>query len=93
MTVGILQITLNISDARSLKEKRRVVRSLKDRLRNRFNISIAEVGLQDYWKQAELGACMVGSDRKYVQGALDKLVTLFEQFPPVDVVDFQIDLL
>ena len=76
MTVGILQITLNISDARSLKDKRRVIRSLKDRLRNRFNISIAEVGLQDYWQQADLAACMVGSDRKYVEGALTKLVTL-----------------
>jgi hypothetical protein len=93
MTVGILQITLNINDARSLKDKRRVVKSLKDRLRNRFNISIAEVGMQDYWQQAELAACMVGSDRRYVEGALTKIVSLFESYPPVIVVDYQIELL
>ncbi|MHC4944783.1 MAG: DUF503 domain-containing protein, partial [Planctomycetota bacterium] len=72
--VGVLQMTLLIRGSHSLKDKRRVVRSIKDRLSHHHNISIAEVDSQDIRNQAILAIAMVGSDYKYVETALNKIL-------------------
>ena len=64
--------TLTIPGCSSLKEKRSVVRSLKDRLRRRFNVSVAETGLQDVHDRAELSLVLVTNDRRFADGVLDK---------------------
>jgi uncharacterized protein YlxP (DUF503 family) len=92
MTVGILQLELSIHDAMSLKDKRRVVKSLKDRLANRRNISVAEVGALDEHRRSILGVAMVSNDSRYVRGALDKLVDFVRSVPQVDLMDYQVDL-
>ena len=93
MTIGVLQIELSIHDAMSLKDKRRVIKSIKDRIAHGRNVSIAEVGALDEHRRSILGVSMVSNDSRYVQGALGKLVDFVRSVPQVDLVDFQIDLL
>ncbi len=72
ITVGLLTLELHIAHSQSLKDKRQVLRSLKDRLRRRFNISIAEVGFQDTWQRSLVGVATVSGDRIQAEGTLDR---------------------
>ena len=74
MTVGIARLTLFLPDSHSLKEKRMVLRRIKDRARQKFNLSIAEVGDNDLWQRVVLGVALVGNDRRFVESALDEVV-------------------
>ena len=74
MHVLLIQLNLQIPNSHSLKDKRRQIKSLKDRLGNRFNASIAEIGALDNWQQAVLGMCMISNDKSY----LDKQYSLVE---------------
>jgi len=93
MVIGVLQLELGVGDAMSLKDKRRVIRSLRDRLAHGRNVSVAEVGALDEHRRAILGLVMVSNDTRYVQGALSKIVDFVRAVPQVDLIDFQIDLL
>ncbi len=93
MTVGILQLELSIGDAMSLKDKRRVILSLKDRIAHAHNVSIAEVGHLDEHRRSIIGIAMVANDRGYVEGGLSKLVDFVRTVPNVDLVDYQIEML
>ncbi len=72
MVVGILRLTLYIHGASSLKDKRQVLRKVVDRLRSRFNVSVAEVGDNDVWQRAVVGICAVANDKSFVNEVLDK---------------------
>ena len=74
MTVGIARLTLFIPDSQSLKQKRMVLRRVKDRTRNKFNVAIAEVEENDVWQRAVLGLAVVGNERRFVESALDEVV-------------------
>lgn len=93
MVIGVLQLELSIQDAMSLKDKRRVVKSIKDRIAHGHNVSIAEVGALDVHRRSVLGVAMVGNDARYVEGALTKLVDFVRSVPQVDLLDYQIELL
>jgi uncharacterized protein YlxP (DUF503 family) len=93
MTVGVLQVEIAIPDAFSLKDKRRVVKSLKDRIAHGHNVSIAEVGALDEHRRSILGVAMISNDSRYVRGALDKLVDFVRLTPQVSLIDYQIELL
>ncbi|MCC7350388.1 MAG: DUF503 domain-containing protein [Phycisphaerales bacterium] len=93
MIIGVLQFELAIHDAMSLKDKRRVIRSIKDRIAHGRNVSIAEVGALDEHRRSILGVSMVSNDGRYVEGALSKLVDFVRSVPQVDLIDYQIDLL
>ena len=93
MVVGVLQLELSIGDAMSLKDKRRVVKSLKDRIAHAHNVSIAEVGALDEHRRSILGLAMVVNEKGYVEGALSKLVDFVRTVRDVDLIDYQIDLL
>jgi len=93
MHVGILQVEISIPDAMSLKDKRQVVKSLKDRIAHGHNVSIAEVGALDEHRRSIIGMAMVSNDKRYVEGALSKLVDFVKTVPTVDLIDYQIDLL
>ena len=91
MHIGVLQIEIAIPDAFSLKDKRRVVKSLKDRIAHAHNVSIAEVGALDEHRRSMIGMAMVSNDSRYVEGALSKLVDFVRKVPSVDLLDYQID--
>ena len=93
MTIGVLQLELSIGDAMSLKDKRRVIKSLKDRIAHGHNVSIAEVGALEAHRRSILGIAMVANERGYVEGALSKLVDFVRSVRSVELVDYQIDLL
>ena len=93
MHVGVLQIEVAIPDAFSLKDKRRVIKSLKDRIAHGHNVSIAEVGALDEHRRCMLGMAMVSNDSRYVEGALSKLVDFVRMVPQISLIDYQIDLL
>jgi uncharacterized protein YlxP (DUF503 family) len=93
MTVGVLQVELSVTDAMSLKDKRRVIKSLKDRIAHGHNVSVAEVGALDEHRRSVLGFAMVANDAGYVESALSKLVDFVRTVRSVDLIDYQIDLL
>ena len=70
MVIGLLEAEISLPEARSLKDKRMVLRSLKDRILHRMNVSVAEVGRQDAWKHAELAFVTVASESKVVDKRL-----------------------
>jgi uncharacterized protein len=80
MTVGVARITLFLPESHSLKEKRMVLRRIKDRVRDKFNAAIAEVGEHDLWQRGSLGLAVVGSDRRFVESALDEVVRFVGSF-------------
>ena len=89
MTVGVLQLELSVPGAMSLKEKRRVIKSLKDTLSNKFNISVAEVEDQDEWQFAEIGIAAVGTDTPFVHSVLSTVENYVRFFGGVTVIDTQ----
>lgn len=93
MHVGILQLEISIGDAMSLKDKRRVVLGLKDRISHGHNVSIAEVGALDEHRRSILGVAMVSNDARYAEGALSKLVDLVRATPQVTLLDYRIEML
>jgi hypothetical protein len=93
MTIGVLKIELFLSDNRSLKEKRRVLKSLKDRLRNNFNISICEIGHQDKWQMAALVIVCVGNSSKKVNSNLSNILKSICQFKLVEIVNSEIEII
>lgn len=70
MTIGLLTLELHIRHSHSLKEKRQVLRSLKERLRKRFNVSIAELDFQDTWQRSVIGVVTVSGSRGQVEQTL-----------------------
>ena len=93
MVIGVLQVELSVTDAMSLKDKRRVILSLKDRIAHSHNVSIAEVGALDEHRRAILGVAMVSNDKRYVEGALSKLVDLVRSVSQVSLIDYQVEFL
>lgn len=78
MHVGVCQVQLFLPENRSLKSKRRVLKSLIQRLKNSFNLSVAETGFQDNWQQAVLAFCVISSDHALVNRSLDKILDFIE---------------
>jgi len=93
MVVGILQLRIMIRDAQSLKDKRRIVRSLRDRIRNRFNVSVSEVDSLDQRQQATLGIALATNDRAFADQVLAKVVDLVRATPGAVLVDYETEIL
>lgn len=77
--VTLLTIELLIPHSQSLKDKRRAVRGLKDRIRSKFNASVAEVAYQNKWQRAVLAVCLVGGDKRYLLANTAKIRSLCEE--------------
>ena len=93
MCIGALRVELFVSDSNSLKAKRIVLKSLKDRIRHNFNVSVAEVNEHDKWQKAILGVAAVGVDKAYVNGLLDKCMDFIRQNHRIHIVDFTMEIL
>ena len=94
MNVGACRISFRLPENASLKGKRRVVKSITTRVKNKFNVSIAEVDDQDLWQRATLGICCVSNDKRYTNEVLSKVVDLivggrFE----AEILDYEIEIL
>ncbi len=87
MIVGLCRIDLFLPESRSLKAKRQVIKGLKDRIRNRFNVSVAEVEHQSLWQRATLGLAMVSEEKGYVDRTLRQVLNLVEAEPRLLVLD------
>ena len=93
MVVGTLKITLLVHDNRSLKGKRKIVKSIVDRIKHRFNVGVAEVGSNDLWQRIELGVCTVGNDRRHVDASLTKVLSFTESLHLAEIVDSDMEIL
>ena len=91
-TVGVAHLKFHVAQATSLKDKRRVIKSFKDRLTNTHNVSVAEVDAQDSRQLAVLAVAMVGSDSRYVEGALQRIVNTAAMHRDMVLVDHEIEL-
>jgi uncharacterized protein len=92
MIVGTLRVRLLLRQARSLKDKRQVVKSIKDRLRNHFNVSVAEIEAQDNRQLAVLGLAMVSNETHHVKLALGQIVEALRSHPVAELIDHEMDL-
>jgi len=93
MVVGVLRIELFLSEGRnSLKEKRHVVKKLKDRILSRFDVSIAEVAEQDLWQKSTLGVAFVSGDKNMVESVLQKVISSVESEPAVEIVNVNTEI-
>jgi uncharacterized protein len=93
MVIGVCKLDLRIPENHSLKEKRHVLRKLIDRVRTRFNVTIAEVGDNDLWQRAQMGFCTVGNDRRHINSSLDKVIYFIEQMNLVEMVHTEIEII
>ncbi len=93
MVVGLCTVELFISGSQSLKDKRQVLHSLKDRLRGKFNLSVAEVDGQDLWQKAVLGMACVANEGGHVNQVLEQALNVIKTMPAVEIVRTQRELL
>jgi uncharacterized protein YlxP (DUF503 family) len=91
MIVGSLKVRLLVRQAQSLKDKRRVVRSILDRLRNHFNVSAAEVGARDHRQLVVLGVAAVGEEARGVRSCLEQVVSALRCHPLAEFVDHELE--
>jgi uncharacterized protein YlxP (DUF503 family) len=85
--VGVMVWELHLPACQSLKDKRTIVKSLKDRLHNRFNVSVAETGHQDLWQRAELTAAVVSTDSRHAESVLREVDNLVAGADGARIVD------
>lgn len=88
MVIGVCRIVLAIEDAFSLKEKRRVVKSIIERLKSRYNASVAEVDMNDTWKRAVIGIACVSNEAAHVDSMLASMVNFVENDGRAVMVDY-----
>lgn len=91
MIVGVCRVSLSVPASQSLKDKRRVLKRIKDRVRNVFNCAIAEVGDQDDWQSAELGFVVVSNEHGYTQGLVQKILQFIEDLAVAKITDDEQD--
>ena len=94
MNVGVCKLTLRLPENQDLKGKRRVISSLSSRIRNKFNVSIAEVGDNDSWQSAVLGITCVSNSLKHSDEVLNHVVNYIESSrEDLEIVEFELDTL
>ena len=92
MMVGTCRVELHIPANASLKGKRRVLKSIKDRVQGKFNVSIAEVDRLEEWQRATLGIACVSNDSRLVDETLTKVVNVIETCHEAQILDYEIEL-
>jgi uncharacterized protein YlxP (DUF503 family) len=93
MTVGIARATFRLHGNQSLKEKRRVVKSLVEKSRHRFNVSVAEVADQDVHQRATIGIAVIGSDGRVLNSLLDRIIDFMDSLSLAELIDREIELI
>ncbi len=91
--VGRCDVDLHIENCQSLKEKRRVVVSLKEKLKNRYNVAICEFGDLSLWQRTQLGVVTCGNSRQHVDSSLRKALDYVEKFRDVSLLNYDITII
>jgi len=91
--VGVLWFEGIVPGCRSLKQKRQVVRSLRDRLRGKFNVAVSEVDYQDKWQRTAIGIVTVSGDHTHLQSSLDEIDRYVRAFPAISVLTVEREVL
>ncbi|MBN1847332.1 MAG: DUF503 domain-containing protein [Deltaproteobacteria bacterium] len=92
MVVGTLHVTFHLHDNRSLKGKRKIVKSMVDKVKHRFNVAIAEIGSNDKWQKIELGISTIGNDRRHVDSSLMNVLDFLESLYLAEMVDSKTEI-
>ncbi len=92
MFIGVCTIELHVPDSGSLKTKRQSLRSLKDRIRSKFNVSVAEIADNDLWQKASLAVAAVSNDKAHLNQTMDHVLNLVRAVPELSLLDFQIEI-
>ncbi|MCL2767061.1 MAG: DUF503 domain-containing protein [Peptococcaceae bacterium] len=92
MFVGVLTVELLLSEGHSLKDKRRVLKSLIERVRNRFNASVAEVGDLEMWRRSSLAMSMVSNDQTHINKTFDSIIGFIEARGELTIIDYHIQM-
>jgi len=93
MIVGVLKVSLLLRESHSLKDKRRVIRSIKDRVRSRMNVSSAEVASQDLHQRADLAAVTVSESRSHTEQVLMDVLKVIDRAPAAERFDTDLEYL
>ncbi|MBM4270832.1 MAG: DUF503 domain-containing protein [Deltaproteobacteria bacterium] len=93
MVIGTGIIDLLIAESRSLKEKRGVLNRIIKRTQSEFNISIAEIGVNDHWKRAKVGFCVVGNESRYINGKIDRVIRFIDNLQLVEILHTKIEII
>ncbi|NNG02208.1 MAG: DUF503 domain-containing protein [Desulfobacteraceae bacterium] len=93
MVVGIGIITFRLHDCRSLKGKRKVVKSIINRIRNKFNASVAEVAFNDVHQKTQIGFSLAGSDRQLINSKIDKIFNLADAMGLAEITDTELEII
>lgn len=91
MIIAVLKIDLYLHGAASLKDKRTIIRGIKDRVNNKFNVSLAEVDFQDKWQRAGLGIVQVGSDFKYLEQSMNTIFKILDSNPSAEIIEHSLE--
>ncbi|HTV58453.1 MAG TPA: DUF503 domain-containing protein [Verrucomicrobiae bacterium] len=93
MPIGLLTLEIRITDAQSLKDKRQVLRSLKDRLRAHYNVAIAELAHQDLWQRSRVGVVTISGDVRHLEESLSQIAAESERLLGRDLVSQETELI
>ena len=94
MNIGVCKITLHLPENLSLKGKRQVVKSITGRVRNQFNVSVAEVDDHDLWQIATLGVCCISNSKRHANQVLSKVVNFMANSRfEAELLDYEIEIL
>ena len=93
MVVGFGIITFRLHDCRSLKSKRKIVKSVINRLRNNFNVSVAEVDLNDIHQTAKIGFALAGNNRKVINSKIDKIFNKADELGLAEIIDTEMEII
>ena len=93
MAVGLLTLELHLAEAQSLKDKRQVIRSLKDRLRASFNVAVAELDFEDTWQRSVVGVVTLSNEERHVEDSLQKVLAEADRILGPMLVSHAVDLL
>ena len=93
MAVGLLTLELHLAEAQSLKDKRQVLRSLKDRLRRNFNVAVAELDFEDTWQRSVVGVVTLSNEEQRVEEALQKVLAEADRILGPLLVSHAVDML
>lgn len=93
MIVGLLTLGLHLPEANSLKSKRQVIKSLKDRIKNKFNVSIAEVDANNLWQRSVIGIAFVSNETKMINKVFNEIRNLVLSIPSLELIDSTMEML
>ena len=93
MVAGLGIVTFRLHDCRSLKAKRKIVKSIIGQMRNNFNISVAEIGSNDIYQRAMIGFALVGNNRAVINSKIDKIFNLVDELNLAEIIDSEMEII